>query len=90
MTITAAERSDLRAAVGELLDRRCTEADLRRVIATDDGFDRDLWTQLANQGVPGMLVDERYGGMGFGALECWWARNTACSCARPRLAVLSR
>ena len=69
MTITAAERSDLRAAVGELLDRRCTEADLRRVIATDDGFDRDLWTQLANQGVPGMLVDERYGGMGFGALE---------------------
>lgn len=69
MTITAAERADLRAAVGELLSQRCTEADVRRVIATDDGFDRDLWAQLASQGVLGMLVDERYGGMGFGALE---------------------
>lgn len=69
MTISVAERAELRTAVGELLAERCTESDVRRVMTSDEGFDRDLWRQLANQGVLGMLVDGEYGGLGFGALE---------------------
>lgn len=69
MTISVAERAELRTAVRELLGDKCTEDDVRRVMTSDDGFDRDLWRQLAEQGVLGMLVDDRLGGLGFGALE---------------------
>lgn len=69
MTISVAERAELAAAVSELLHGECTEQDVRRVIGTDDGFDRDLWRKLAAQGVTGLLVDSEYGGVGLGALE---------------------
>ncbi len=69
MTTSVAERAQLRGAVGELLADRCTESDVRRVMETDDGFDRELWGRLADQGVLGMLVDADFGGLGFGALE---------------------
>nr|WP_090277459.1 acyl-CoA dehydrogenase family protein [Mycolicibacterium komanii]CRL71957.1 acyl-CoA dehydrogenase domain-containing protein [Mycolicibacterium komanii] len=69
MTISVAERAELRTAVRELLSDKCTEDDVRRVMTSDDGFDRDLWRQLAEQGVLGMLVEDRLGGLGFGALE---------------------
>lgn len=69
MTISVAERAELRTAVGELLQDKCTEDDVRRVMASDEGFDRDLWHRLAEQAVLGMLVPEKHGGLGFGALE---------------------
>ncbi|ORA31635.1 acyl-CoA dehydrogenase family protein [Mycobacterium aquaticum] len=69
MTTSVAERAELRAAVRDLLQSRCTEADVRRVMVTDDGFDRDLWRRLADQGVAGMIVDQAYGGVGLGALD---------------------
>ncbi|MGE2728631.1 acyl-CoA dehydrogenase family protein [Mycolicibacterium vaccae] len=69
MTISVAERAELRTAVGELLRDKCTEADVRRAMESDEGFDRDLWQRLAEQGVLGMLVDADHGGLGFGALE---------------------
>ena len=69
MTISVAERAELRTAVGELLADKCTEADVRRVMESDEGFDRELWRQLAEQGVLGMLVDDDHGGLGFGAQE---------------------
>ncbi|MGE2726117.1 acyl-CoA dehydrogenase family protein [Mycolicibacterium pulveris] len=69
MTISVAERAQLRTAVGELLRDKCTEADVRRVMNAEEGFDRALWRRLAEQGVLGMLVDADHGGLGFGALE---------------------
>lgn len=69
MTISVAERAELAAAVSELLHDECSEPDVRRVIGTDDGFDRELWRKLAAQGVTGLLVDSEYGGVGLGALE---------------------
>ena len=47
MTISVAERAELRTAVGELLADKCTEDDVRRVRESDEGFDRDLWRRLA-------------------------------------------
>ncbi|AFM18486.1 acyl-CoA dehydrogenase [Mycolicibacterium chubuense NBB4] len=69
MTISVAERAELRTAVGALLAEKCSEDDVRRAMASDEGFDRDLWRQLAEQGVVGMLVGADHGGLGFGALE---------------------
>ncbi|OBK30737.1 acyl-CoA dehydrogenase [Mycobacterium asiaticum] len=69
MTISVDERAELKAAVRGLLHERCTEADVRRVIGTDDGFDRELWEMLAEQGVTGVLVDSDCGGIGLSALE---------------------
>ncbi|MFV8053312.1 acyl-CoA dehydrogenase family protein [Mycobacterium sp. 48b] len=69
MTISVAERAELAAAVSELLHDECTEHDVRRVMGTDDGFDRRLWRKLAAQGVTGLLVGSEYGGVGLGALE---------------------
>ena len=69
MAISVDERTELKSAVRELLHDRCTEADVRRVIDTDEGFDGQLWRQLAEQGVTGVLVDDGYGGVGLGPLE---------------------
>ncbi|MED5812316.1 acyl-CoA dehydrogenase family protein [Mycolicibacterium sp. 050232] len=69
MTISVAERAELAAAVSELLHDECSEQDVRRVMGTEDGFDRELWRKLAAQGVTGLLVDSEYGGVGLGALE---------------------
>lgn len=69
MTISVAERAELRAAVRDLLHGACTEADVRRVMATAEGFDHDLWRRLADQGVAGMIIDPAYGGVGLRALD---------------------
>lgn len=69
MTISVTERAELRTAVRDLLHDECTEADVRRVMASPDGFDRELWAKLAAQGVPGLLVEPEYGGVGLGAPE---------------------
>ncbi len=69
MTMSVAERAELAAAVKDLLGEHCTEADVRRVMSTDDGFDSDLWNKLAAQGVAGLIVDPEYGGVGLGAQE---------------------
>ncbi|MGV0814355.1 acyl-CoA dehydrogenase family protein [Mycolicibacterium boenickei] len=69
MTLSVAERAELAAAVSELLHDECTEQDVRRVMDSDDGFDRELWRKLTAQGVTGLLVGTEYGGVGLGALE---------------------
>ncbi|WP_193045586.1 acyl-CoA dehydrogenase family protein [Mycolicibacterium baixiangningiae] len=69
MTIDVTEREALREAVRDLLRSRCTEQDVRRVLAGDEGFDRDLWRRLADQGVTGIVIDSDYGGVGLGPAE---------------------
>ncbi len=69
VTIDTAERAELRSAVRDLLHEACTEADVRRVMSSADGFDRALWAKLAAQGVVGLLVEPEYGGVGLGAAE---------------------
>jgi len=69
MAISTDERAELRAAVRDLLRDGCTESDVRRVMDSDDGFDRVLWARLADQGVTGALIAAEYGGVGLGALE---------------------
>lgn len=69
MATSMAEQAALRTAVGDLLADFCAEQDVRRVMATQAGFDPVLWEQLAGLGVTGMLIDLAYGGAGLGPAE---------------------
>ena len=69
MTITTDERMALRTAVRDLLADSCAEQDVRRVMATEEGYDPALWRQLADLGVTGMLIHPDYGGAGLGPVE---------------------
>ena len=37
-----------------------------KVAEKGDGFDRDMWQQLANSGIQALCVPEEFGGSGFG------------------------
>ncbi|WP_293377153.1 acyl-CoA dehydrogenase family protein [Phenylobacterium sp. SCN 70-31] len=68
-SLTPEERTALQDAVTRLLADRSAEADVRRTMETEAGYDPVLWTQLAEMGVTGLIVDEAYGGAGAGPLE---------------------
>ena len=53
---------------GLLADRWPIEA-VRRHADTASGFDAALWDSLAQLGLPGLLVPERFGGAGLGVLD---------------------
>lgn len=65
-------REELDAFLGSLqrlLEERSSEADVRRIMETPEGYDRSLWGELAGLGVVGLVVDEVHGGVGAGAVE---------------------
>ncbi|WP_374577097.1 acyl-CoA dehydrogenase family protein [Phenylobacterium sp.] len=68
-SLSAEERTALRDAVTRLLADHSTEADVRRTMETAQGYDEKLWSQLAEMGVAGLVIDEAYGGAGAGPLE---------------------
>lgn len=68
-SLSAEERSALRDAVSRLLADKSTEADVRRTMETETGYDSGLWGQLAEMGVTGLVIEEAYGGAGAGPME---------------------
>jgi alkylation response protein AidB-like acyl-CoA dehydrogenase len=66
----AQEREALRATVRTMLERTSSEADVRRLMETETGYDEAVWTQAAEGlGLTGLAIPEEYGGSGFGLLE---------------------
>jgi alkylation response protein AidB-like acyl-CoA dehydrogenase len=64
------EQEDLRQTVRAFLDRRSSEADVRRLAGTESGFDETVWQQFAEQiGLAGLLIPEESGGLGAGMIE---------------------
>ncbi|MBS0639736.1 MAG: acyl-CoA/acyl-ACP dehydrogenase [Proteobacteria bacterium] len=63
------ERAALHDAVTRLLAAKSTEADVRRTMETECGYDPDLWAQLAEMGIAGLIVPETFGGSGASAVE---------------------
>jgi alkylation response protein AidB-like acyl-CoA dehydrogenase len=60
-----AEQHDLRRAMRDVAADRCPPARLREVIATDDGYDAELWALLRDDlGLVGIAVSESHGGTG--------------------------
>ena len=64
--VPSPEQVAFREAVRSFLEDRSPEREVRRLMATDAGYDPPVWAQLNEQlGVAGIAVPEEYGGSGF-------------------------
>ena len=63
----SAEQEEFRATLRRALEARSPTKEVRRLMATDDGFERDGWKRLNQElGLTGIHIPEAYGGQGFG------------------------
>lgn len=70
--VTYAPTEDLdliRSTTRQFLEEKADLGVVRRVMMTDDGHDRGLWSGFSEMGWTGLLVPENYGGAGLGYLE---------------------
>jgi len=64
------EQEQLRRTVRQFLDKTSPETEVRRVMATERGYDADAWHRMADElGLLGLAIPERYGGAGAGFAE---------------------
>ena len=64
------EHDNLRESVRRFLEQRSSTQDIRRLMDSEDTYDRSVWDQLAQQmGLPGIAIPEEYGGSGYGIIE---------------------
>ena len=64
-----AEQDSLRSAVRELLSREWPESLLKGMAHADNPLPPSAWRSLAEKGLPGLTVPQRYGGAGLGFRE---------------------
>ena len=69
MSTLTTEQRDLADAVAELMAKRSPEAEVRRLMATDTGYDPGVWSELAAMGLLGLAIPEEFGGSGAGMVE---------------------
>ncbi len=64
------EQEELRSAVRRFLADKSPESEVRRLMATPEGYDHAVWRQMADQlGLQSLAIPESYGGAGFGFVE---------------------
>jgi alkylation response protein AidB-like acyl-CoA dehydrogenase len=63
------DQQDLRELAAKILGDATTLERVKKVAADDDGFDRELWSALADAGLIGISLPESAGGAGLGFLE---------------------
>ncbi|MGO9603549.1 MAG: acyl-CoA dehydrogenase family protein [Candidatus Binataceae bacterium] len=64
------EQEQFRSAVRRFLDDKSPTTEVRRLMATAEGYDPAVWRQLSNDlALPGIHIPEQYGGAGFGMVE---------------------
>ena len=64
------EQEELRASVRRFLSEKSPETEVRRLMATSEGYDEAVWRQMADQlGLQSMIIPESFGGAGFGYVE---------------------
>jgi alkylation response protein AidB-like acyl-CoA dehydrogenase len=64
------EQEELRSIVRQFLDAKSPESAVRESMATDQGYDAAVWTQMAEQlGLQSLTIPEELGGQGFGFME---------------------
>ena len=65
-----AEQDEFRTVLRRYFEDRAPVAETRRLMASEDGWDRDQWLRLNDElGLAGIAIPEAYGGQGFGASE---------------------
>ncbi len=64
------EQEQFRSALRRFLNDRSPTTEVRRLMATETGYDPAVWRQLSEElALPGIHVPEQYGGAGFGMVE---------------------
>jgi len=64
------EQDEFRASLRRALEARSPTKEVRRLMATDEGFDREVWRKLNQElGLTAIHIPEAYGGQGFGYAE---------------------
>jgi alkylation response protein AidB-like acyl-CoA dehydrogenase len=64
------EQDALRATVRRFCEERSPSSEVRRLMDTTEGFDPDVWKQLANElGLTGIHISEDEGGQGYTFVE---------------------
>jgi alkylation response protein AidB-like acyl-CoA dehydrogenase len=64
------EQDELRTAVHRFLEDKSPETEVRRLMETTDGYDKAVWSQMADQlGLQSLTIPEEFGGSGFSYVE---------------------
>lgn len=64
------EQEEFRSMLRRFLEAKSPTAAVRTTMATDDGYDPEVWRALAGElGVTALHIPEEYGGAGFGVSE---------------------
>jgi len=64
------EQEQFRSVVRRFLNDKSPTTEVRRLMATAEGYDPVVWRQLSEDlALPGIHVPEQYGGAGFGMVE---------------------
>jgi alkylation response protein AidB-like acyl-CoA dehydrogenase len=64
------EQEEFRRVLRRFLEERSPETEVRRLMETAEGFDREVWKQACSElGLAGLHVPEEFGGQGFGFVE---------------------
>jgi len=64
------EQEELRRTVRQFLDKTSPETEVRRLMATEPGYDADTWHRMADElGLLGLAIPEAHGGAGAGCTE---------------------
>src|SRR5256885_17062223 len=66
----SAEQEEFRTTLRRALEARSPTKEVRRLMATEAGFEREGWQKLNQElGLTGIHIPEAYGGPGFGFRE---------------------
>src|SRR5690242_13789801 len=64
------EQEALRLAVRRFFAETSPSGEVRRLMVSEEGFDRAVWARMAGElGLLGLAIPEEYGGAGFGLVE---------------------
>lgn len=64
------EQEELKRFVRQFLEEKSPETTVRELMATENGYDKSVWDQMASQmGLQGLIIPEEYGGQGFSYIE---------------------
>ena len=66
------EQEELRKMVRRFLEEKSPESEVRRLMATNEGYDPAVWEQMANElALQALGIPEEFGGQGFGPVELY-------------------
>jgi len=63
------QQLEFRAQLRAFAEKQCSVSDVRAAWSSELGWSRERWKALAQMGVVGMTVPERYGGLGLGFVD---------------------